>query len=204
MRKQNKKATIILKTYMVICLVGILTLLGGCQSFKMPSMPSMPSMPEMPEMPEMPDFSKFSLPFSKTAAPQDITSLHATPDTSSLKCTIMDGSAKSSQGWYDIHPASFNLPENVTRNIIIDYKNSVEKTTLTARHDTESQKLVLCPLHSSKNSAACRTIYALEGDFESGIQRTLDIPDALRGGHIACSLPRGNISKVSPPANENP
>lgn len=112
------------------------------------------------------------------------------PDFSgpALECRIAEGTIHIDRDWYNYMPSQIALYKNQTDNITLKRKWGEGQIEIQMRHDQDGQRLVLCPMHllMTQDQVLCTSIYALENDFNTGIKRTLDITDALRGGTIEC------------------
>lgn len=144
---------------------------------------------------QMPDITHL-FQFGNTAkkAPDQDKNLITEPtvDISSppLKCKVYDGTAYIQKDWYRYQKASFNIRKNQTGLFSVYNKSGESHSKIQVRFDQDGQKLVFCPaaLINGDNKILCTSIYALEDDFITGIKRTLDISNALRGGTMECKM----------------
>jgi hypothetical protein len=117
-------------------------------------------------------------------------------------CKAGRGSALFGHTWYDFQDTSFRLFRGERVDIQIPRKNETEAMTIQGLFDENGQKMVFCPVLDvpAGHRIACTSIYMLEDDLQSGIKRTFDIPNAIRGAAITCAYMQENLKSLNTPA----
>ena len=113
----------------------------------------------------------------------------------SLYCRIGRGEALFGNAWYDLSDAEFALHQGYYSSITISRRQGMETMNIKALFDSNGQKLVFCPAIGALpgQRIACFSLYAVEDDLRDGIKRTIDVPNAIRGGTITCAYQKDKL-----------
>lgn len=116
----------------------------------------------------------------------------------SLYCRAGRGLARFGKAWRDYREVEFRLTPQSRVNVALAPQKEGGSMAFQAVFDLEGQRLLFCPVVEGPPEAriACASIYALEDDLKTGIKRTFDIPDALRGGSISCAYRKQDLQKL--------
>lgn len=166
----------------IVFLVAVIFLLQACDSMKIPSLSDMSNLTSPTQF-----FKRHSADAENKT--DDQTSVQQDIDLSLpvLQCEMREGTANFADKWYDFKTVSFNIRQKQHQKVTIPRKWGKETTPISAHFEDGGQKLILCADHSGESDKIlCASLYALEDDFIHGVKRTLDIPEAVRGGVIKC------------------
>lgn len=126
----------------------------------------------------------------------------AVPQTPSfgppLHCMVEHGRAKFDGSWHDFEPSAFDVARGQRVQVVLSRSGKLERMTFLTAFNAAGQRMLFCPLDvkpDADNKVECASMYALEDDFKVGFKRTLDVPDAVRGGQIRCSYDRAYLKK---------
>lgn len=147
--------------YSGVLFLALSLLLGGCMSATAPRTANLGSL---------------------SLAPPTQTILPGYPP---LTCRLTDGTAHFYEGWYDFGATSFTLQAGEKNFIVLPRQNRNSTTRLWITRAPNNQRLIFCP-DELAGGKACRSIYAVDEDFRTGIVRTLDVPDKVRGSQVEC------------------
>ncbi len=113
------------------------------------------------------------------------------PEGKPLHCRATEGAARYDGDWHDFAEYKFDIRPGQHMLVELSHgEQAGQKTPVRLRFEPSGQKLVFCPVPGDDadpdEPVSCASIYALEDDFYMGVKRTLDIPDAVRGGILFC------------------
>lgn len=121
-----------------------------------------------------------------------------------LYCRAGKGTARFGQNdWFDFSDAAFRLHSGERVNVSFYRVRSMQKMTIQALFDKGGQKMIFCPVPDAPHDQRilCASMYTLEDDLQTGFKRTLDIPNAVRGGAITCAYDEGNLKSLVTPGS---
>jgi uncharacterized protein YceK len=176
-----------LKMYKRFLMILLIVGLSGCSTVNMPDMPKMPDMANW--------FSSFG---GKTQqAETTVTKASAIQSApmalkKRMACNIAEGSILVGEQWYDYNPVPLGLTQGAETLFRFEPRGAGVTIPMVALYADSGQRVAVCPAQRQKGekTVRCEHIYALEDDFERGIQRTLDIPPYLGNGKITCRTAR--------------
>lgn len=148
-------------------------------------MPNIPYLPEWmggaPDEEETPTVAQTVLP---NAAPMIL--------TKRMACYIGEGSLLIGEEWYEYDPITLTLDQGQEKIFYFVPHTTNKRIAMKALYGKSGQRVAICPaqVQPGTRTVRCEHIYALEDDFERGIQRTLDIPPYLGNGKITCQTMR--------------
>lgn len=114
------------------------------------------------------------------------------PEGKPLHCRATEGAARFDGDWHEFAEYKFDIRPGQRMLVELPHGEQAErKTSVRLRFEPSGQKLVFCPVlgdaAAPDEPVSCASIYALEDDFYMGVKRTLDVPDAVRGGILYCA-----------------
>lgn len=168
----------------IVFLVAVIFLLQACDSMKMPSLPDMPDLTSPTQL-----FKRYTSSLKNETEDPVTVQQEINLSLPILHCQIREGTANFSGEWYDFKNTAFGIRQQQHQKVTIHRKWGDETTPITTHFEDGGQKLVLCalkPVIDKADKILCASLYALEDDFIHGVKRTLDIPEAVRGGVIDC------------------
>lgn len=171
------------KYHSVVMVIGTVFLLQACESMTMPSLSSFPDLSALSAPTSF--FKRDSTAENESAdqQPQEKVDFSQPP----LTCLAHGGSANFGQDWYDFSPVSFDIRRYQRQNVTIPRRWGRDEMQIEVHFADNGQKLTFCAAEEpEEGDILCASLYALENDFALGIKRTLDVPDAIRGGTIEC------------------
>jgi hypothetical protein len=153
----------------------------------------------------MPDIGILSDDYKKPEVPVSAITTPPEPQKTgpTLYCKAGHGEALFGTGWQEFRDTTFALPQGQYVNVKIPRLRNNEVMTVQALFDNSGQKMIFCPLVDAApgQRIACSSLYAMEDDLQDGIKRTLDIPNALRGGAITCAYRQANLKPLTLPSS---
>jgi hypothetical protein len=142
-----------------------------------------------------PEFKPLTYEVAKIAAPEDPA---ATAPRLLLYCRIGTGAARFGDVWQDIRETDFTLQAGGIRSDVRLGSDKGSGMSLQGLFDHDGQKVVFCPVveGSPDEVVTCTSLYALDDDLDTGIRRTFDVPDAVRGSAISCAFDGSKLQKL--------
>lgn len=114
-------------------------------------------------------------------------------------CRVWGGAAQFETGIKDFSTADFAVWPKGRTNVTLTASGFFAHGTFVfqAYFDDEGQKMIFCPMTEGplNKKIACSSIYALDDDYDDGIKRTFDIPQAVQGGEITCAHSKSAFRK---------
>lgn len=122
----------------------------------------------------------------------------ARPGSGAVNCVVGKGAARFARGWYDFEETRFTLRDDQRVNVALRRSKSGDSMVFQGVLDNGGQKMLFCPVRTGPpgQRIICASLYMLEDDLQSGVKRTFDIPDAVRGGTISCAYDRARLLKL--------
>ncbi len=115
-----------------------------------------------------------------------------------LLCRAGNGTARFGGAWLDFATKDFSLLAGHRVEVTLSPKKSGKEMSFQGYYDPSGQKIIFCPVKEAPAGTriACASLYVLEDDLRAGIKRTLDIPEAVRGGELTCAFAKESLRKL--------
>ena len=123
---------------------------------------------------------------------------HYPASSRQIYCRTGRGTARFPEGWYAFSDADFILPDSDRVGVALQRKKAGSESSIMGYFDRRGQKILFCPVVEAPpgERIPCASLYALDDDLDMGIRRTLDIPNAMRGGVITCAYDPKALRKL--------